>query len=214
MTRKILAFSLAMLLAFSLIACGEEETTTLTAMVVSVNGTVLTVVETDADAQAQEGDMTMPSGMGDFSGFSGEGFTPWGDGTMPDGATMPSFDGENMPQFDGSNMPSLPEGETMPSFDRENMPQFGGGNFPGFGGEFDGTQPNMENFASDAEKKEIDIGQAHISVEIDGGKATGSIEDIQPGVFVTITMDGDGNVTNVLVSQRTGFGGRGSKTSG
>lgn len=76
-------------------------------------------------------------------------------------------------------------------------PDFGGMGGMGFG-----------NFASDAETKDIDIGDAHISVEIDGGKESGSMDDIKAGTFVTITMNGDGKVTNVLVSSKSSFGGR------
>ena len=65
----------------------------------------------------------------------------------------------------------------------------------------------FENFASDAETKDVDIGDAHISVEIDGGKASGSMDDIKAGAFVTITINGKGEVTNVLVSSRSSFGG-------
>lgn len=46
------------------------------------------------------------------------------------------------------------------------------------------------NFDSGAETKNVDIGDAHISVEIDGGKASGSMSDIEAGTFVTITMNG------------------------
>ena len=53
----------------------------------------------------------------------------------------------------------------------------------------------------------VDIGDAHISVEIDGGKASGSMDDIKAGTFVTITMNGKGEVTNVLVSPQSFFGG-------
>lgn len=59
------------------------------------------------------------------------------------------------------------------------------------------------------EATQIDIGNAHISVEIDGGKAGGSLEDITPGSFVTITRNSKGEVTNVLISSHSGFGGMG-----
>ena len=71
-----------------------------------------------------------------------------------------------------------------------------------------------ENFASDAETKDVDIGDAHISVEIDGGKASGSMDDIKTGTFVTITMNGKGEVTNVLVSSQSFFGGRDMRVPG
>ena len=51
-------------------------------------------------------------------------------------------------------------------------------------------------------------------MEIEDGKATGSMDDIKTGSFLTITMNGKGEVTNVLVSSSRGFGGRmsGNKT--
>ena len=77
------------------------------------------------------------------------------------------------------------------------MPNFSGGNgMPGFG-----------EFSYDGETKQVDIANAHISVEIDGGKASGSMEDITAGVFVTITLNGKGEATYVLVSANSGFGG-------
>ena len=36
---------------------------------------------------------------------------------------------------------------------------------------------------------------------------TGSMDDIKAGTFVTITMNGKGKVTNVLVSSQSFFGG-------
>ena len=58
------------------------------------------------------------------------------------------------------------------------------------------------------ETTDVDIANAHISVEIDGGKASGSMNDIKAGTFVTITMNGKGEATYVLVSSMEGFGGR------
>ena len=40
-------------------------------------------------------------------------------------------------------------------------------------------------------------------------KESGSMENIQPGTFVTITVNGKGKVTYVLVSSQSFFGGRG-----
>ena len=74
-----------------------------------------------------------------------------------------------------------------------------------FGGE-GGMRPGFGNFGEDMETTDVDLADAHISVEIDGGKASGSMDDIQAGTFVTITMNGKGEVTNVLVSSMSGFG--------
>lgn len=93
-------------------------------------------------------------------------------------------------------MPQMPEGMTRP----EN------GEIPEFFGEEGGSMPGFGNFASDAETKDVDIANAHISVEIDGGKASGTMDDIKVGAFVTITMNGKGQATNVLVSSMFGFG--------
>ena len=205
MKRKLFAILLVFVLAVTMVACGEGEETTLTGMVVSVDGTVISLMEMDSSNMGNrdfaEGEQpTMPEGMEGFEGFGS--FDPENfDGQMPEGMEgfegFGSFDPEN---FDGQ-MPegmTMPEGVTMPE-DGE-MPDFGG-----MGG------MDFENFASDAETKNVDIAGAHISVEIDGGKATGSMDDIKAGVFVTITMNGKGEVTNVLVSSQSGFGGgRGS----
>lgn len=77
--------------------------------------------------------------------------------------------------------------------------------------DFDGSMPsvpgNMENFTPegfDGETTIIDIADAHISIEIEDGKAAGTIEDIQPGSMVTITLNSDGEATDILVSS-SGF---------
>ena len=49
------------------------------------------------------------------------------------------------------------------------------------------------------------LGYVNITVEIDGGKASGSMSDITVGSFVTVTLNSKGKVTNVLVSSRSSF---------
>ena len=202
MKRKILAVLLAALMVLTLAACKEdksEATTTLTGMVVSVDGSTITLMEMDMASRggADFAGGERPEGM---EGFSGS-FDPE---NMPEGFSG-SFDPNNMPEGftipqDGSGeRPTMPEGMTIP--ENGEMPSFEG---RGEQGEF-----NIEDFASDAETKTLDIGSAHISVEIDGGKASGSLEDIQAGSMVTVTLDGSGKVTNVLVSS-SGMGGFGS----
>ncbi len=134
----------------------------------------------------------MPEGMEGFQGFGG--FNPGAfEGTLPEG--------ENFPQWGDGEMPEMPEGMTPP--EGMTMPENGGmPDFSGMGG------MGFGNFDTDAETKDVDIGDAHISVEIDGGKASGSMDDIQAGTFVTITMNGKGQVTNVLVSSQSFSGGR------
>lgn len=137
----------------------------------------------------------MPGGMvGNFP----EDF----DGTMPEG-----FEGNFPEGFDG----------TMPEDFEGKLPEGFGGGFPGGMPEgFDGTLPEGETipqkgdgaFSGDMETKQLDISGAHISLEIDGGKASGTLEDIQPGSFVTVTLNSKGEATYVLISSQSGFGGR------
>lgn len=86
----------------------------------------------------------------------------------------------------------MPEGMTMPE-GMEIPSDFGGMDTTG-------------------ETKELDVANAHISVQIDDGKEGGSLEDLTPGCFVTVTINGKGEVTNVLITSRSFF--RGSRTSG
>ena len=206
MKQKIIALFVIFMLTVSLAACGAGKETTLTGMVTSVDGTVISLMEMDGEMSSMDfGDGERPEmqeGMEDFQGFGNfdpeafEGtlpedgdFSQWGGGQMPEGMKPP--EGMTMPE----DM-ELPEGMTMPEDGQ--MPNFGG-----MGG------MDFENFDSDAQTQQIDIGDAHISVEIDGGKASGSMEDIQAGTFVTVTMNGKGQVTNVLVSSQSSFGGGG-----
>lgn len=187
MKRKILAICMACVMAVSLAACGEGEETTLTGMVVSVNGTVITLMEMDSSNMggmdfSGGGMPQMPEGMEGFGGF--------GDFNPED------FDGD-FPQWGGGERPQMPENMTPP----EGMTMPENGQMPDFGG------MGFENFASDAQTKSMDISDAHISVQIDGGKASGSLNDVQAGAFVTVTMNGKGEVTNVLVTSASGLGG-------
>ena len=102
------------------------------------------------------------------------------DRTPPEGFDPGSFEGM-MP--DGAARPERPEEEEMPDFD------------------FSGS------FAEQGETTSIDIADAHISVEIENGKEAGSLDDVTQGTFVTITMNGKGQATNVLVSGGFGFRG-------
>ena len=213
MKRKMIAILLMFALTVTFAACGEEEKeTTLTGMVVSVDGTVISLMEMDADNMGGMGGMNfgsgerpqMPEGMEGMEGFEGFGdFDPENfDGTFPEGGDFSQWGDGEMPQMPGGmNIPedmTMPEGMTMP--ENGERPDFGG-----MGG------MDFSNISSDAETKDVDIGDAHISVEIDGGKASGSLEDIKAGTFVTITMNSKGEVTNVLVSSSSSFGGgRGS----
>ena len=194
---KKFIFILVLALLLTMTACGAKEETTLSGMIVSVEGTVITLMEMDGtmDFSAMERPQ-MPEGMEGFEGF--EGFNPK---NMPEG-----FDPENMPEG-----MSRPEG--MPEFGGEKgqWPEFNGeeGERPSFGGEGDRMPGGFGKF-SEMETKTLDIGKAHISVEIENGKESGSMDNIVPGAFVTITVNGKGEATYVLVSAQSGFGGRGS----
>lgn len=195
MKRNMIAILMLLVLAVSLVACGGKETT-VTGMVVSVEDTVISLVEMDAGnlggMSFSEGERPeMPEGMEGFEGFDPGSF----DGTMPEG--------ENFPQWGDGAMPEMPEGMEPP--EGMTMPQ--NGEMPDFGGENGGMGPGFSGFGENMEITDVDISNAHISVEIEGGKASGSMSDLVPGTFVTVTVNGKGEATNVLVSSRSGFGG-------
>lgn len=166
--------------------CGKKEDTTVSGMVVKVDGTKISIVDVDSDSLSEvQGSVTMPS-QGDFNPGDFEGSIP----SMPEG-------------FDGS-APSMPEGfdESAPS-----MPEGFNGGFPN--GNFSGDQATKDfsaNF-SDEDITEYDVANAHVSIEIDEGKEAGSVDDITVGSTVTLTINSDSEVTNVLVSKNSGFGG-------
>ena len=191
MYHKLIAILLGLALAVSLTACGSGEETTVSGMVVSVDGTVISLMEMDGQMGGvrfpggENGEMpTRPEGMEDFNPEDMEDFP------RPEG--MEDFDPEKMEDFN------------FEDFDPEDMPKgFGpGGEMPP-----EGERPEMGSFEGMEEATTLDIANAHISVEIEGGKESGSLENIVPGVMVTVTIDAKGNATYVLVSQSMGFGG-------
>ena len=195
MKRKLIACLLVLALSAALAACGAGEETTLSGMVVSVDGTVISLVEMDGTMDGMDfagGERPeMPEGMEGFQGF--ENFDPEDfAGSLPEGETMPQWDGGEMP---GGMTP--PEGMTMPE----------SGEMPDFSGEMAEGMPGFGNLGENMETKAVDIAEAHISVEIDGGKASGSMEDIRAGTFVTITLNSKGEASYVLVSSQAAFGG-------
>lgn len=196
MKKRILLVLCALLLVLTMTACGSNKETTLTGMVVSVEGTTVSLMEFSEDMMERPAEGEMPDmenfqGFGGFdpSQFGGEGFDP--ENFDPENFDPENFGGEGFDpgnfdpeNFDGT-MPEMPEGAEMPA---------------------EGQMPNFtENF--EGESTTVDIADAHISVEIDGGKAGGSMEDIKVGSMLTVTMNGKGEVTNVLVSSSFGFGG-------
>ena len=74
-------------------------------------------------------------------------------------------------------------------------------------GGFGGSMPQGGDFGGMGEATTVDIADAHISLEIEGGKESGSLNDLTPGAFVTVTLNVKGQATYVLVSRSSGFGG-------
>lgn len=179
--KKILALSLAFALVFVLAACGEEagEETTVSGMVVSVEGTVIQLMDTSNMGSPGQG------------GNRGEGDSQRP--TVPEGFDPENFqrpEGETRPE---GERPTMPEGEIPTRPEGENRPQGASG------GRF-----NMEG----VETQSIDIANARIAREIDSGKESASLGDIQPGILVTVTLNSKGEATYVLITS-TGFGGTG-----
>lgn len=175
--KKLMTMICVLALVLSLAACGGKgEETTVTGMVVSLDGSVVTLMETDDTMDFSQ--MQRPEGIGNFDPESFEG-------TMPEG--FEGFQGGFPGGFNGE----MPEGETRPQRGDEERPQ--------------GT----EGFTFEGETREIDLANAHISVEIEGGKEGGSLESLTPGSFVTITINAKGQATYVLVSRNSGFNFRG-----
>ena len=166
MKYKTIALLCVLALALALAGCGSGEETTMTGMVVSVDGTVITLVEMDS-LEDMDFSSQRPAGS-------------WGEGQE-----RPS----------GSEDFTMPEGFDYENFNPEN---------------FQGQRPSggMSGFDFSermGEGTEYDLSKAHISVQIDGGKAGGSMSDITAGCFVTLTLNAKGEVTNVLVSSGSGF---------
>ena len=223
MKRKMIAILCLAALVLSLAACSEKEnnTTTMTGMVVSVEGTTVTLRQFDMnnmggnrnngqgqrpsrgeDFQRPEGDFTMPEGG--FNRPEGDFTIPEGGFTMPEGGfTMPEG-GFNRPEGDFT----MPEGGfTMPEGDFT-MPE-GGFNRPE--GDFtmpEGENPGFGNFGGNqGETTTVDLKNAHISIQDGDIKAAGSMSDIKEGSFLTITLDSKGEATEVLVGSTFSFGG-------
>lgn len=204
--KKLMTTICVLAMVLSLAACGNGggEETTVTGMVVSLDGTTLTLMETDGTMDFSQ--MQMPGNMGNFDPESFEGMM----GGFPGG-----WNGEMPEDFDPESLPEGFEGQIPEGFEG-----FQGG-FPGSWGDEmpesetrpqrgDGERPQgMEGFTFEGETRQIDIADAHISVEIEGGKEGGSLESLTPGSFVTITINAKGQATYVLVSANSGFNFRG-----
>lgn len=170
MKNKILLLLLAMVLTLTMTGCGSSKETTMTGMVVSVDGTIVSLLQFGGEMSM--GDMPqIPAG-----------------GEMPNMEGFEGFENFNPEDFDGE-IPELPEGAEIPK-----MPE--GGEIPDSQFRFNGGETTA-----------IDLTNAHISVELDGVKASGSFDDIVPGSILTITMNSKGEATNVVVSSVSGFSG-------
>ena len=183
MMKKWIAITAILAMMLSLAACGKEST--ITGMVMTVDGTVITMMETgdlgERGPMGQNGEMpSRPEGTEDF--------------TMP----------ENMEDY---TMPEGMEGFTMPeNFNPENFdPEKMDGNPEGQGPQRPpmGQMPGGEA----GEIVTLDFANAHISIEIQTGKEGGSMDDIAPGVMVTVNVDKKGVATYVLVRQPVAPGG-------
>ena len=200
--KKWIAMAMIFTMILTLAACGGGEETTVSGMVMGVDGTVISLVQMGSQMEGgfgggrfpggENGEMpTRPEGMEDFNPEDMEDFP------RPEG--MEDFDPEKMEGFDPEKM----EDFNFEDFDPENMPEgFGEGEPPEK--PVEGERPEM------GEATTIDIANAHISVEIEGGKESGSMENIVPGAVVTVTLSPKGEATYVLVRQSMGFGGFGN----
>ena len=205
---------LAMMLCLA--GCGGGEETTVSGMVVSLDGSVVTLMEMNGSMENFGGgfssmfengemptrpeggeDRPRPEGMEDF--------------TIPEDFDFENFDPENMPEgFDGQGMPGGYGGEDRPEgFDPGSFGGMPGGERPQMDGE-GGEIPNWGGMNGMGETTTVDISNARIGVEIEGGKESGSPDNVTPGAMVTITLSPKGEATYVLVSQSMGFGGFGN----
>ena len=210
--KRVIATAMGLVLVLTMAACGKKaedtSTITVTGMVTAINGSVISLVEMDSNRLGSGTRPSMPENMEGFENFEGfeGGKNPWGEGEMPD------FGEGQMPQRpQNGERPDMPTGEDgefsgFTPFGDGQMPNFEGGEIPNFDGS---KMPDMGNFEIDGEVTEIDIGNAHITVEEDGVKATGSLSDLKVGSFVTITKNEKGEVTNVLITASSGFNGMG-----
>lgn len=206
MKRRIMAILCLAALVLSVAGCSkkEEKTATMTAMVVSLEGTVVTLWEFDmtnrggsnrGDGQGQrpnrdenwqrpEGDFTRPEG--DFT-MPEEGFT------RPEGGFFRPEEGFTRPEEDFTRPEGDFDGERPEGSQRPTRPE--------------GERPNFGNFGDNqAETTTVDLKNAHISIQDGDIKAAGSIDDIKPGSFLTITLNSKGEATEVLVAPIGGFG--------
>ena len=202
MKSKLISIFCIISLILCALGCGaSEESTTVTGIVVSVDGTVVSVRTMGSRGQNGENGQRGQRPTGEMPE------RPTGEmSERPDGEGFPGrpFDGEMSERPDGEGFPGRPSDGEMPDRPIGESPERPTGeeerNLPSFGG-------------ANTEAESYDLAAAHISVEIDEGKASGTMEDIKEGTIVTLTLNKKGQVTQVLVSSRTlfGFGNRGGE---
>lgn len=187
------AIGLICVLALCLCAagCGAGEETTLTGMVVSVEGTVVSLAVFDGQGErpTDEQNGELPTDQENFSSFGSED------------ASAPS-----MPE--GQTPPDLPEGGQMPIQQEGEKPD---GEMPQGEAPKNGERPQGGGREFDGETTQVDLANAKITVQFDGGKATGSMDDITEGVFLTITLNAKGEAVTAVVTEMSGFGQRGQE---
>ena len=219
MKRRLIAALCLTAIILCMVGCSEKEekTSTITGMVMSVDGTVVSLREFNGNFQGGNrgnGQGQRPSGSENSQRPSKtpdgqSSASPEGNFTFPEGFTMPEGEftrpegGSERPEG-GNNRPggnftrpegnfTLPEGATMPESD---FTRPAGGNRPNSGG-------------NQAEATTVDLKNAHISIQDGDIKAAGSMSDIKVGSFLTITLNSKGEATEVLVTSMGGFGGNG-----
>lgn len=192
---SIISLLCAVLLVMMLTSCGKDEESTITGIVTSIDGGKVTIMEMNLSSVREGG-----FDPGEFGGTMTGDF----DGDRPE---MP--EGFDLDNFDPSQMPEMPDGFDTGDFDPSQRPERPDGLDTGDFDpkDFDGERPNMSDFG-DGETQTIDISNAHISIEDNGEKASGTIDDVTVGSSITVTLNGKGEATNVSVtSSRRGFKG-------
>ena len=212
MKRRLIAALCLTAIILCMVGCSEKEekTSTITGMVMSVDGTVVSLREFNGNFQGGNrgnGQGQRPSGSENSQRPSktpgGQApVSPEGNFTFPEGFTMPEGEftrPEGSSERPGGNFTrpegdfTLPEGATRPEGD---FTRPAGGNRPNSGG-------------NQAEATTVDLKNAHISIQDGDIKAAGSMSDIKVGSFLTITLNSKGEATEVLVTSMGGFGGKG-----
>ena len=216
MKNKILILLLALVLAVTMTACGGGEETTVTGIVVSIEGTTISLIEFSGEMSSENmpqrtegGEMPNMEGFGNFNpedleNFDFENMNPedmenFNFGNFNPG-NMENFNPEDMENFNPEDFAGkLPEGAEMPE-DGEMPERPANGEMPeGMGSQLKGVETTT-----------VEIANAHISLEYNGVKEGGSIDDVTVGSYITVTMNSKGEATNIVVSSMagmTGFGG-------